>query len=185
MRRCSAIPEQQRDIWLANTLGTGEMMRHAIEQHGVKRIILGIGGSVSNDAGCGMAAALGVRFLDAEGAELEPVPGQLVRCASVDCSEQIALPEVLVACDVDNPLLGERGAVRVYAPQKGAAAADLEPLENMLRDVAEHYDTEVEYSMKKLSEAIGPILTVGLAAVVGFFALAIFLPMWDLTLMAK
>ena len=58
-------------------------------------------------------------------------------------------------------------------------------LENMLRDVAEHYDTEVEYSMKKLSEAIGPILTVGLAAVVGFFALAIVLPMWDLTLLAK
>ena len=58
-------------------------------------------------------------------------------------------------------------------------------LETMLRDVAEHYDTEVEYSMKKLSEAIGPLLTVGLAAVVGFFALAIFLPMWDLTLMAK
>jgi type IV pilus assembly protein PilC len=58
-------------------------------------------------------------------------------------------------------------------------------LENMLRDVAEHYDTEVEYSMKKLSEAIGPLLTVGLAAVVGFFALAIFLPMWDLTLIAK
>jgi len=58
-------------------------------------------------------------------------------------------------------------------------------LENMLRDVAEHYDTEVEYSMKKLSEAIGPLLTVGLAAVVGFFALAIFLPMWDLTLLAK
>ena len=58
-------------------------------------------------------------------------------------------------------------------------------LESMLRDVAEHYDTEVEYSMKKLSEAIGPLLTVGLAAVVGFFALAIFLPMWDLTLLAK
>ena len=58
-------------------------------------------------------------------------------------------------------------------------------LENMLQDVAAHYDTEVEYSMKKLSEAIGPLLTVGLAAVVGFFALAIFLPMWDLTLMAK
>jgi type IV pilus assembly protein PilC len=58
-------------------------------------------------------------------------------------------------------------------------------LESMLQDVAEHYDTEVEYSMKKLSEAIGPLLTVGLAAVVGFFALAIFLPMWDLTLMAN
>jgi type IV pilus assembly protein PilC len=58
-------------------------------------------------------------------------------------------------------------------------------LEDLLQDVATHYDTEVEYSMKKMSEAIGPILTVGLAAVVGFFALAIFLPMWDLTLMAK
>lgn len=58
-------------------------------------------------------------------------------------------------------------------------------LENMMQEVAGHYDTEVEYSMKKLSEAIGPLLTIGLAAVVGFFALAIFLPMWDLTLLAK
>jgi MSHA biogenesis protein MshG len=58
-------------------------------------------------------------------------------------------------------------------------------LENLLQDVAGHYDSEVEYAMKKLSDAIGPILTIGLAAVVGFFALAIFLPMWDLTLMAK
>jgi len=58
-------------------------------------------------------------------------------------------------------------------------------LEDLLQDVAKHYDTEVEYSMKKLSEAIGPVLTIGLAAVVGFFALAIFMPMWDLTLMAK
>ena len=58
-------------------------------------------------------------------------------------------------------------------------------LEELLQDVATHYDTEVEYAMKKMSEAIGPILTIGLAAVVGFFALAIFLPMWDLTQMAK
>jgi len=58
-------------------------------------------------------------------------------------------------------------------------------LEELMQDVAGHYDTEVEYAMKKLSEAIGPVLTIGLAAVVGFFALAIFLPMWDLTLMAK
>jgi type IV pilus assembly protein PilC len=58
-------------------------------------------------------------------------------------------------------------------------------LEELMQDVAQHYDTEVEYAMKKLSEAIGPVLTIGLAAVVGFFAMAIFLPMWDLTLMAK
>jgi type II secretory pathway component PulF len=55
----------------------------------------------------------------------------------------------------------------------------------MMREVATHYDTEVEYAMNRLSQAIGPLLTLGLAAVVGFFALAIFLPMWDLTLMAK
>jgi type IV pilus assembly protein PilC len=58
-------------------------------------------------------------------------------------------------------------------------------LETMMQEVAGHYDTEVEYAMKKMSEAIGPLLTVGLAAVVGFFALAIFLPMWDLTLIAR
>jgi type IV pilus assembly protein PilC len=58
-------------------------------------------------------------------------------------------------------------------------------LENLLPDVARHYDTEVEYAMKKLSDAIGPILVIGLAAVVGFFALAIFLPMWDLTLLTR
>ena len=58
-------------------------------------------------------------------------------------------------------------------------------LESMMQEVASHYDSEVEYAMKKMTEAIGPLLTVGLAAVVGFFALAIFLPMWDLTLIAK
>jgi len=58
-------------------------------------------------------------------------------------------------------------------------------LQDMLQEAASHYDTEVEYSMKKMSEAIGPMLTVGLAAVIGFFALAIFLPMWDLTTMVK
>ena len=58
-------------------------------------------------------------------------------------------------------------------------------LEEMLHEISEHYDSEMEYSMKKLSEAIGPILTIGLAAVIGFFALAIFLPMWDLTKMVK
>jgi len=126
------IPKEMRDIWRANTQGTGEMMRHAIERHSVQRIIMGIGGSVSNDAGCGMAAALRVRFLDDHGIELDPLPGQLMRCACVDDSEQIALPEVLVACDVDNPLLGDQGAVRVYAPQKGAGEADLAKLEALL-----------------------------------------------------
>jgi type IV pilus assembly protein PilC len=85
-------------------------------------------------------------------------------------------------------IAGPLGQARYFTPMlinMVAIGEESGNLENMLRDVAEHYDTEVEYAMKKLSEAIGPILTVGLAAVVGFFALAIFLPMWDLTLMAK
>lgn len=126
------IPENMRDIWRSNTLGTGEMMRHAIENHAVRRIIMGIGGSASNDVGCGMLAALGVRFLDSEGALLEPHPKGLMQCANIDCSQQIALPEILVACDVDNPLLGAHGAVRVYAPQKGAVEDDFAALESML-----------------------------------------------------
>ena len=85
-------------------------------------------------------------------------------------------------------IAGPLGQAKYFTPMlinMVAIGEESGKLENMLRDVAEHYDTEIEYSMKKLSEAIGPLLTVGLAAVVGFFALAIFLPMWDLTLLAK
>jgi type II secretory pathway component PulF len=85
-------------------------------------------------------------------------------------------------------IAGPLGQAKYFTPMlinMVAIGEESGKLESLLRDVAEHYDTEVEYSMKKLSEAIGPLLTVGLAAVVGFFALAIFLPMWDLTLLAK
>ena len=131
------IPGEMSDIWSANTYGTGQMMRHAIEQHHVRRIIMGIGGSVSNDAGCGMAVALGVRFFDAAGERLEPMPKNLMQCASIDDSERIRLPEILVACDVDNPLLGSEGAVRVYGPQKGASQDDIEPLEKLLSHIVD------------------------------------------------
>ena len=85
-------------------------------------------------------------------------------------------------------IAGPLGKAKYFTPMlinMVAIGEESGKLESMLRDVAEHYDTEVEYSMKKLSEAIGPLLTVGLAAVVGFFALAIFLPMWDLTRIAR
>jgi type IV pilus assembly protein PilC len=85
-------------------------------------------------------------------------------------------------------IAGPLGKAKYFTPMlinMVAIGEESGKLEGMLRDVAEHYDTEVEYSMKKLSEAIGPLLTVGLAAVVGFFALAIFLPMWDLTRIAR
>jgi type II secretory pathway component PulF len=85
-------------------------------------------------------------------------------------------------------IAGPLGQAKYFTPMlinMVAIGEESGKLESMLRDVAEHYDTEVEFSMKKLSEAIGPLLTVGLAAVVGFFALAIFLPMWDLTRIAR
>lgn len=125
------------DPWRASTYGTGQMMRHAIEHSGVGRIIMGIGGSATNDAGCGMAAALGVVFLDQNEEALEPTPASLSQCARIDTSKRIALPKILVACDVDNPLLGERGAVRVYGPQKGVKEADIDGLEKVLDHVVE------------------------------------------------
>jgi glycerate kinase len=102
---------------LASTYGTGEMIQHALDQ-GVKRILIGIGGSATNDGGCGMAMALGCRFLDKDGVELGCLPADLDLLERIDTSAMPAC-EVVVACDVDNPLLGEKGCSRVYGPQKG------------------------------------------------------------------
>lgn len=101
----------------ASTRGTGEMIRDAIK-HGAKRIIIGIGGSATNDSGVGMAAELGCRFVDQAGNTVADVPAKLESVIKIERDEQ-TMPEVLVACDVDNPLLGEKGATRVYGPQKG------------------------------------------------------------------
>ncbi len=101
----------------ATTYGTGEMMRHAILQ-GCKRLMIGIGGSATNDGGVGMAQALGFEFLDASGNALTDLPREFERMEHI-IRPALTLPEILVACDVDNPLLGPRGASAVYGPQKG------------------------------------------------------------------
>ena len=101
----------------ASTHGTGIMMRNAMDL-GARRIIIGIGGSATNDGGIGMAQALGYRFLDDKGEEVTSLPEHFEKVASIERST-LAMPEILVACDVDNPLLGERGTTRVYGPQKG------------------------------------------------------------------
>lgn len=106
----------------ASTRGTGEMMRHAMSQ-GVQRLLIGIGGSATNDGGTGMAAALGVRFLDETGVHVEDLPASLERVTRI--APGPATPcEVVVACDVTNPLLGEHGCTRVYGPQKGVRDFD-------------------------------------------------------------
>ena len=101
----------------ATTFGTGEMMRHAIE-HGCKRLMIGIGGSATNDGGIGMAQALGFQFLDAQGVPVIDLPQDFERVERIQ-PPSLPFPEILVACDVDNPLLGPRGASAVYGPQKG------------------------------------------------------------------
>ncbi len=122
----------------ATTFGTGEMIRHAAER-GAERIVIGIGGSATNDGGLGMAAALGFRFLDASGADL---PALLTEIHHLDRILPPAglhlLPAIVAACDVDNPLLGPQGATRVYGPQKGVTQPEWfeERLEHLANIVA-------------------------------------------------
>ena len=130
------IKPAERDLTHSTTFGTGEMMRHAILENRVKRIVIGIGGSATNDGGAGMAAALGIRFLNSSGNELDPSPGTLSHnLARIDSSGRIPLPPITVACDVQNPLLGPDGATRIFGPQKGADVTNIPLLENVLATI--------------------------------------------------
>ena len=124
------LTAQERDPLHSTTHGVGMQMRHAISQHAPARMILGIGGSATNDGGCGMAAALGVTFSGANMTRLDP--SNLAGVSWVDARTRIALPKILAACDVDHPLLGEHGATAVFSAQKGATAADQIILEQAL-----------------------------------------------------
>jgi glycerate kinase len=125
----------------ASSRGVGELMLAAAAT-GARRIVLGLGGVASTDGGAGLMTALGARLLDESGAELPPGGAALARLARIDLSglRDLAGAGVVVAADVDNPLLGEHGAAAVYAPQKGASAPDARRLESGLArwaDVAE------------------------------------------------
>jgi glycerate kinase len=133
------IPRDRRDPRVATTFGTGELVRAALDA-GLTRIIVGIGGSATNDGGTGMARALGVRFLDAAGVELPAGGAALARLHRIDLSgldSRLATLDLLVACDVDNPLTGPRGASAVYGPQKGATPEVVRELDLALSRFAE------------------------------------------------
>jgi glycerate kinase len=119
---------------IATTRGTGELLKGALDA-GVSTVILGLGGSATNDGGAGMLAALGVRFLDAVGEELGPGGGELARLSRIDLSgidTRLANVEVVVASDVTNPLTGPAGAAATYGPQKGADPTAVEALDAAL-----------------------------------------------------
>jgi glycerate kinase len=128
------VPPDSRDPRIATTRGTGELLLDALDL-GATSIILGIGGSATNDGGAGLAQALGARLLDGEGRELPPGGAPLARLARIDPSgldPRLALVSIRVACDVANPLCGPTGASAVYGPQKGASPAIVAELDAAL-----------------------------------------------------
>lgn len=140
MAACAGLPlaEGRLDPMTATTYGVGELIAAAVSA-GVRRISLGLGGSCTNDAGCGMAAALGVRFTDSDGKEFVPVGGTLDMIAHIDTSGLLSgLSDCIidVMCDIDNPLYGEHGAAYVFAPQKGAGPDEVQKLDKGLRHIA-------------------------------------------------
>ena len=121
------------------TYGVGELIAHAVE-HGAKRIVLGLGGSATNDGGSGCAAALGIKFFNAEGEAFIPVGGTLDQVVSISAAELLpALKTVPITamCDIDNPLCGENGASAVFGPQKGADPEMVQILDHNLHHMAE------------------------------------------------
>ncbi|MCE5038552.1 glycerate kinase [Staphylococcus auricularis] len=144
------LKESERDPRHTTTFGTGQLILDALN-HDVKRIILGLGGSATNDGGVGMLQALGVRFLDAQNKPL-PLGGvHLSELATIDTTlmdPRLAEIEITVASDVSNPLLGERGATAVYGPQKGLNAQDFTRLEGALSHYHDIIEQQLHISVK-------------------------------------
>lgn len=132
------VPAEKRNPLIATTRGTGELLLSAIAA-GARRVVIGIGGSATNDGGAGLGQALGYRLLDDAGRELDPGGGPLGRLARIDASgrrRELDGVEVAVACDVTNPLCGPAGASAVYGPQKGASPPMVETLDRNLHHFA-------------------------------------------------
>ncbi|HFC9431041.1 glycerate kinase [Vibrio cholerae] len=129
------VPLVQRDPKLTTSFGTGELIRHALDQ-GVTKLIIGLGGSATNDGGVGMLAALGARFTNADGDPIQLTGGGLRELTHIDLQDfdpRLQNCDILVACDVNNPLCGDKGASAVFGPQKGATPEDVQLLDGALR----------------------------------------------------
>ncbi len=177
------LPPERRDPRLTSTYGTGQLMRAALDA-GCERLLIGIGGSATNDGGAGMAAALGARLLDERGDDLPPGGAALARLDRVDASgidARLRRVEVQVACDVSNPLTGPEGASAVYGPQKGATPAMVEALDAALA----HYAAVVERDLGvEVANIPGSGAAGGLGAGLLAFAAATLLPGAQLVLEA-
>lgn len=163
------VPEALRNPLKTSTFGTGEMIADAVRR-GAKKIIVGIGGSATNDGGMGMLSALGIKFSDIAGTPLYGCGADLLKVDSIDSSElmtELADVEFTVAADVTNPLCGKSGATHVFGPQKGASDYDITILENGMKN----YKLKVNQSVKKdLSDFPG----AGAAGGLGYAFLSFF-----------
>ncbi|EIJ71181.1 MULTISPECIES: glycerate kinase [Pasteurellaceae] len=140
------VPPSKRDPRKTTSYGTGELIKAALDL-GVKRIILGIGGSATNDAGAGMLQALGAKLLDHNLHPIEPIGEALINVRQIDISQldpRLQGVQLDVACDVDNPLCGENGASAIFGPQKGATAEIVQQLDKALY----HFSQILEKSLK-------------------------------------
>jgi glycerate kinase len=140
MASCSGLPlvEERKDPSQTTTYGVGELIRHAALK-GVKKIIVGLGGSATNDGGCGCAAALGIRFINAKGESFVPVGGTLNLIEQIDSSNLDPILkgiEFITMCDINNPLYGKEGAAHVFGPQKGADPDMVEFLDKNLKHLS-------------------------------------------------
>jgi glycerate kinase len=169
----SRVRADERDAMAASTFGTGQVLAAAVGL-GVRQVVIGLGGSATTDGGAGLLRALGARFLDSTGIELEDGGGSLGRLTRVDLSELAPVlgeVHVVVASDVTNPLLGERGAAATYGPQKGADPEQVAALEAALTHYADVVEKDSGRPLRDIPGAgAAGGTTFGLLAVADHFA---------------
>ena len=149
------LEKSQRNPLLTTTLGTGEMIKVALD-HGVTKIIIGLGGSVTNDAGAGMAQALGAKFYDIDGGEVAVGGGQLKQIHQIDLSAldaRLKQVEIMIASDVNNPLCGEQGASSVFGAQKGATPDMVKQLDQNLSHFADLVEQQCGLDLRNVAGA--------------------------------
>ncbi len=147
------VPPAKRDPLITTSWGTGELIRHALDA-GVKHIIIGLGGSATNDGGAGMVQALGAKLLNAQGNALGQGGGELETLARIDVSEldaRLKTCRIEVACDVTNPLTGDQGASAVFGPQKGATGETVARLDHALHHYAKIIQRDLDVDVFTLA----------------------------------
>lgn len=149
------VPENKRNPLITTTYGTGQLIKAALDQ-GCRKMIIGIGGSATNDGGAGMVQALGAKLLDKNGEEIGFGGGELKKVFRIDTKcldNRLSETKVLIASDVSNPLCGPKGASRIYGPQKGATPEVIEELDESLAHFAEVIKRDLHKDIKDIPGA--------------------------------